>query len=849
MLRSETSLKILAMLNTTIAHYKITAKLGEGGMGAVYRATDTKLGREVAIKVLPEAFAQDKERLARFEREAKALAQLNHPNVGSIYGFDQDKGHYFLVLELIEGDTLQERLRKGPMPVEEGLKVFQQIAEALEAAHEKDIVHRDLKPANLKIDPHGRVKVLDFGLAKARFSDTASDDPGSSSADSMAPTITSEFTMPGKVMGTAAYMSPEQSRGQEVDRRTDVWAFGCCLFEALTGKKPFTGATTSDLLADILKSDPDFTVIPPETPSEVLTLLRRSLEKDPRRRLRDLGDIALTLEDVTETSRIQSSRITQMDAAPVHSQSLVEPGWKRLLSVGKTVGNIVLALGFSYAVWTLVFDREKPDARSAIRSIAVLPFSFSGSDTNVSDVAEWLPHDIQGTLVSVDVFDLVPAWSLSSAYSAETKPAAAAADLKVQAVVQGLVRVQGNEITVNLELIDGASGQQLWNGSFPIKGGDIEGLKMEIVLQLLRESLQRPLSLEERARLGTPKKVNAQAYIAFQQGLKYFDKYTRDGFEKAEAKFDEAIEIDPSFGAPYAFRIHSIWVPTIWGGTTISAAEVFGRASSLLEDSRSFLRPADIFLLEGWIAMIGRWDWPEATAGFERAMETGVRSAESFQNYSIYLTLVEARYGDALRMIKRAIELNPDRFNNLNQLAQVHFARGEYRLGIEQYDEIPDLPWAHLRAQSEAYAQLGELEEALNLIRQAEELSEQHASVIMVKASIFAQMGRAEEARLLMDEIRSKRDAGLYIQEAWFAPVYFHLGEMEQALSSIEDGFEQKGNWAMVELRYHKNLKMFSNEPRYWAVVEKMNFPALPISHSFHDKEQEMRYGRPPAVN
>ena len=216
-----------SMEKSTIAHYQITTKLGKGGMGEVYRATDTKLGREVAIKVLPEAFAQHPERLARFEREAKALAKLNHPNIAAIYGFDQHEGQWFLVLELVEGEDLSVRLKRSPLALDQALGIFQQIAEALESAHEKGIVHRDLKPANIKIDPQGSVKVLDFGLAKARFSSgPESVEMNASTVDQMAPTITGEFTMPGKIMGTAAYMSPEQSRGQDVDRRTDVWAFG-----------------------------------------------------------------------------------------------------------------------------------------------------------------------------------------------------------------------------------------------------------------------------------------------------------------------------------------------------------------------------------------------------------------------------------------------------------------------------------------------------------------------------------------------------------------------------------------------------------------------------------------------
>jgi eukaryotic-like serine/threonine-protein kinase len=272
------------VLGSTIAHYKVTAKLGQGGMGEVYRATDTKLDREVAIKVLPESFTQDRERLARFDREAKTLASVNHPNIASIYGLENSGGKMALVLELIEGETLAERLRAGAMPVEETLEVCRQIAEALEAAHEKGIIHRDLKPGNIKITPEGRVKVLDFGLAKATIADSSV----SPSDNSQSPTLTADFTRPGVILGTAAYMSPEQARGKPVDKRTDNWSFGCVLYECLTGKRIFHGEDVTETLATVIKGEPDWSALPSETPATIQLLLRKCLAKDRKRRLHDI---------------------------------------------------------------------------------------------------------------------------------------------------------------------------------------------------------------------------------------------------------------------------------------------------------------------------------------------------------------------------------------------------------------------------------------------------------------------------------------------------------------------------------------------------------------------------------
>ena len=276
---------------STIGHYRVVSKLGEGGMGAVYRATDTKLNRDVAIKVLPDSYASDPDRLARFTREAQVLASLNHPNIAGIYGVE-DRA---LVLELVEGPTLADLIAKGPLPVEEALAIGRQIADALEYAHGRGVIHRDLKPANVKLTPEGKVKVLDFGLAKALAPDAGAADPMSS------PTKTIRATLAGVIMGTAGYMSPEQARGKPVDRRTDVWAFGCVLYEMLTGRRMFGGETLTDYAVAVSTEEPAWSALPPGSPVE---LLRLCLQKDPQRRLRDIGDAAL-ISGLTDSAPVQ----------------------------------------------------------------------------------------------------------------------------------------------------------------------------------------------------------------------------------------------------------------------------------------------------------------------------------------------------------------------------------------------------------------------------------------------------------------------------------------------------------------------------------------------------------------
>jgi serine/threonine-protein kinase len=277
---------------TRFGSYEILALVGKGGMGEVYRALDHKLGREVALKLLPQDFSQDRERLSRFEREARILASLNHPNIATLHGLEESGDDHFLIMELVPGETLAERISQGPIPLDEAVPLFRQIAAALEAAHEKGIIHRDLKPANIKITPDGNVRVLDFGLAKVFEDAPLSDDLSHS------PTVTREGTRVATILGTAAYMSPEQTRGKRLDRRTDLWAFGCCLFEALSGSKAFDGETVTDVFAAIVRGEPDWNRLPAEIPAALRVLLQRCLTKDPAHRRRDAGDAAIELDEV-----------------------------------------------------------------------------------------------------------------------------------------------------------------------------------------------------------------------------------------------------------------------------------------------------------------------------------------------------------------------------------------------------------------------------------------------------------------------------------------------------------------------------------------------------------------------
>ena len=337
------------IVGTSISHYKVTEKIAEGGMGEVYRATDTKLNRDVALKILPEQFASDSQRMGRFQREAEVLASLDHPNIGAIYGIEEAGQTKALVLQLIEGPTLADRIGQGPIPVEETLKIALQIAEGLEAAHEKGVIHRDLKPANIKITPEGQVKILDFGLAKALEGEA----PDSSLRQS--PTLTNAATQAGVILGTAAYMSPEQAKGKPVDKRTDIFAFGAVLYECLTGQRAFEGEEVSDTLASILAREPEWDQLQANVVPRLHELLERCLEKDLRRRKQSIADVRIDIE-----------RMGDEPEMPISGRSA--PAWRIPTALG-----LAGIAGWLLAGWAIIGSDPRLDVQGVTQFEIELP--------------------------------------------------------------------------------------------------------------------------------------------------------------------------------------------------------------------------------------------------------------------------------------------------------------------------------------------------------------------------------------------------------------------------------------------------------------------------------------------
>ena len=397
---------------TRLGVYEIVAQIGEGGMGLVYRARDTKLNRDVALKVLPDLFAGDADRLARFTREAQTLASLNHPNIAHIHGLEESGGVRALVMELVEGDDLSQRIARGAIPVDEALPIAKQIAEALEAAHQQGIIHRDLKPANIKLRPDGTVKVLDFGLAKALAPEQ---DPASGAHRSQSPTITSPAMLTGLgiVLGTAAYMAPEQAKGREADKRSDIWAFGCVLYEMLTGRRPFDGEDMTDVLGAVVRLEPRWEALPSDVPAPVRTLLRQCLVKDRRRRV---GDIAAALFVLDHQASIVST-------VPVAPRSNRIAWLVAALSIIATVATAVVALRMS---------------RSATLAPELVQFTIAPPEKTAfgGPVAGWTGRAAQ-LAISPDGRNIVFVAGAQSAFQIWLRPVASAEARPIQGTEGG----------------------------------------------------------------------------------------------------------------------------------------------------------------------------------------------------------------------------------------------------------------------------------------------------------------------------------------------------------------------------------------------------------------------------
>ena len=783
--------------------YEIVARIGAGGMGEVYRARDTRLGREVAIKVLPTEFAADPERLRRFEREARATAALSHPNILAVHDMGTHEGAPYLVEELLQGESLQERLASGRLAQDEALRIADEIAKGLAAAHAKGIVHRDLKPGNVFLTRDGTVKVLDFGLAKLLPTVEAAE------AETVSRSAAAT-TVLGGVLGTLAYMAPEQARGRPVDQRADVFAFGVVLYEVLSGERPFRGATGTDLVAAILKDEP--APLPATVPPAVAAVVARCLAKDPERRYQGAGEVRAALEAARSGSASQASRrltvpprriwllVAAAVVAAIAAATVIDPGGVRGRLLGGGAG------------------------RQAIR-MAVLPFANLSGDPEQEYLSDGLTQEMISQLgrLHPQTLSVIARTSVMRYKQTATAIDQIGRELGVDYVLEGSTQREGGTVRVTAELIKVADQTQLWADTIEREMSSILALQSEVARNVAG-ALALKLLPSERARLADARPVDPEAYEAYLKGSQHWIKMTRVGLDTAEAYFDQALGRDPDYAPSYVGRAW-VWANRAQHGfappdeATPRAKEAVLKALAL-DDT---LAEAHYLLaaLKAW----SDWDFHAADLEWNRARELDPNDAGGLAWYAHYLAMM-GRPDEAMVEIDRASSLDP--FN-----VAIHAIRAHNLIFVRRYDEAlaeartvltmePGHP-VGLPALFMASAAVGDFREALAAIADYQERVYGVTDLGPRLERTFADEGFEAAAAQVAELVASRAAAGeeLPVDAVW---MYILAGDAPNALDWLERAYEA-GDPNLPYLLVYPIYDPLRSEPRFQALVRKMGLP------------------------
>jgi serine/threonine protein kinase/Tfp pilus assembly protein PilF len=798
-----------------IGRYKILSPLGAGGMGEVYLAEDTTLGRRVALKILPSHSTSDEDRLRRFEQEARSASALNHPNIITIHEVGSQDGARYIATEFIEGETLRKRLKQSHLSPREAVDVAIQVASALAAAHQAGIIHRDIKPENVMLRPDGYVKVLDFGIVKLteKFADRSGEQTAGPEAPGDAtPTVTTEKNI---VMGSPNYMSPEQARGLAVDGRTDIFSLGILLYEMLTANKPFEGATTTDIIVSILERRPSPLSQIVEIPQALEQIVDKTLAKDREaryqtvnellvhlKRLKRRLDFEVGLEDsfITDSTDDRTVPITlEQDARTTVRHGLGEKSGDLTARLGSSISHLLAEGGnrkrtiaatlvvISVVAAALVyFSRASVELGGALRpidSIAVLPFTNESSDPNTDYLSDGITESLINNLSQSRSLRVMSRNSVFRYKGQKADARKIGRELGVQSVLTGRIGQRDENLSISVELVDARDDTQIWGEQYNRKLSDVLALQEEIARQI-SQKLQLKLGGEDEKRVGKRFTEDPEAYKLYLKGRFYWNKRTEDGLKKGIEYFNQAIERDPSYALAYAglADCYAILVELEASAPTELYPRVKAAAQQALEIDDSL---AEAHTSLG-AAYEYEWHWADAENQYKRAVELNPSYATAHHWYAAYL-ISRLRSDEAIREMQRALELDPLSLIINTSMGRVLYGAGQYDRALEQLkktlDLDPNFAEAHFQL-GMVYEQRRMFDEAIREFQKAADLFQDPMMRAWI-ARAYASAGRRSESERVLAEVTalSKQQ---YVSPYLMASIYAALGQKDVAFEWLE---------------------------------------------------------------